>query len=85
MHIPDGHHLLWMALPAALSLASGRSVLAPARLDGPKLVASLRTPSVVGVSKEGLPTSGTFLLRTPAATAPVLWLAVAHCAGAHCV
>ena len=66
---------LLMALPAALNLVSGGSVVLPlVWLPEPRRVGPVTIPAVIGVSGEGLRTAGTFLLRTLASTAAVLCL-----------
>ena len=64
---------LLMALPAALNLVSGGDVVLPlVRLSAPRDLGPVRMPAAIGVSREGLRTAGTFLLRTVASTAAVL-------------
>ena len=64
-----------MAAPATLNLFSGGTVVYPLlSLGGGRSVGPYILPSVVGITREGLLTSATFLLRVLSSTAAVLWL-----------
>jgi cobalt ECF transporter T component CbiQ len=64
-----------MAAPATLNLFSGGTVVYPLlTLDGERSVGPYLLPNVVGITRQGLLSSATFLLRVLSSTAAVLWL-----------
>ncbi len=68
---------LLMSLPATLNLVSGGDVVLPLlRRHAPWEVGPYTIPAVVGVTREGVRTAATFLLRTLASTSAVLCLAL---------
>lgn len=64
-----------MAAPATLNLFSGGTVVYPLlTLGGERSVGPYLLPNVVGITRQGLLSSATFLLRVLSSTAAVLWL-----------
>lgn len=64
-----------MAAPSLLNLVSGGTVVYPlAILGGGVRLGPWALPEVVGITREGLLTAGTFLLRVLSSAAAVLWL-----------
>lgn len=69
---------LLLAAPATLNLVVGGEVLLPLiRLEGPRQLGPLPIPEVIGVSREGLLTAATLLLRVLTSVAAALWVALA--------
>jgi cobalt/nickel transport system permease protein len=64
-----------MAAPSILNLFSGGTVVHPLlTLGGERSIGPYLLPTVVGITREGLLTAATFLLRVLSSTAAVLWL-----------
>ena len=64
-----------MAAPSTLNLFSGGPVIYPLLVHGgERAVGPYLVPEVVGITRQGLLTAATFLLRVLSSTAAVLWL-----------
>lgn len=64
-----------MAAPSTLNLFSGGTVVYPLLASGgERAIGPYSVPKVVGITRQGLLTAATFLLRVLSSTAAVLWL-----------
>jgi len=64
-----------MAAPSTLNLFYGGTVVYPLlTLGGERSIGPFLLPKIVGITREGLLTAATFLLRVLSSTAAVLWL-----------
>lgn len=64
-----------MAAPSTLNLFSGGTVVYPLlATGGERSIGPYSVPEVVGITRQGLLTAATFLLRVLSSTAAVLWL-----------
>lgn len=63
-----------MAAPSSLNVITGGDVIYPLLAPGGVRLGPWLLPEVVGITREGLLTAATFLLRVLSSTAAVLWL-----------